>query len=135
MNMPVPCRISGGEAFDNFAIVLVKNTVNHLLGHGIPSKTLKLNNLSDWKNSSNCFHSSFHKDLYEKLQKMKECPENLCIHLLYIWSDGFQKNTLVKTKKTSMQIFIVYILPPDGIQDIARYAILFALGIKQKDHQ
>jgi hypothetical protein len=99
MNMPVPCGISGGEAFDNFAIVLVKNTVNHLLGHCIPLKTLKLNNLSDWKNLSNCFHSLFHKDLYEKFQKKKECPKKLLIHLLYIWSDGFQKNTLVKTKK------------------------------------
>jgi hypothetical protein len=36
MNLPDPCGISGGEAFDNFAIVLVENTVNHLLGHGIP---------------------------------------------------------------------------------------------------
>jgi hypothetical protein len=69
MNMPVPCGISGGEAFNKSAIVLVKNAVNHLLGHGIPLKTLKLNNLSDWKNSSNCFHSLFHKDFYEKLQK------------------------------------------------------------------
>jgi hypothetical protein len=66
---------------------------------------------------------------------MKECSENLRIHLLYIWSDGFQKNTLVKTKKTSMQLFIVYILLPDVIRDIARYTIPFALEIKQKDHQ
>ena len=115
MNVPVHCGISGGEAFDNFAIVSVKITVNHLLGHRIPLKTLKLNKLSDWKNSSNCFHSLFDKDLYEKLQKLKECPENLCIHLLYIWSDGFQKNTLVKNKKTSLQLFIVYVLPPDGV--------------------
>ena len=107
MNMPVPCGISGSEAFDNFAIVLVENTVNHLLGHSISLKTLKLNNFSDWKNSSNCFHSLFHKDLYEKLQKLKECLENLCIHLLSIWSDGFQKDTLVKTKKHLCN-FILY---------------------------
>jgi hypothetical protein len=135
VNMPVPRGISGGEAYDNFAIVSVEHAVNHLLGHGVPLKTLKLNNIRDWKNSSNCFHSLFHKDLYDKLQKTKECPENLRIHLLYIWSDGFQKNTLVKTKKTSMQLFIIYILPPDGVRDIARYTIPFALGIKQKDHQ
>jgi hypothetical protein len=34
-----------------------------------------------------------------------------------------------------MQLSIVYILPPDGIQDIARYTIPFTQGIKQKDHQ
>jgi hypothetical protein len=43
MNMPVPLAIVGGEAFGNFAIVSVENAVNHLLGHGIPLKTLKLN--------------------------------------------------------------------------------------------
>jgi hypothetical protein len=68
MNMPAPCGISGGEAFDNFAIVSIKNTVNHLLGHGIPFKAMKLNKLSDWKNSSNCFYSLFHEELHEKLQ-------------------------------------------------------------------
>jgi hypothetical protein len=109
VNMPVPHGISGGEAFDNFAIVSVKNTVNHLLGHGISLKMLKLNKLSDWKNSSNCFHPLFHKDLYKKLQKLMECPENLCIHLLYICSDGFQKNTLVKTKKNLCN-FLLYMI-------------------------
>ncbi len=91
--------------------------------------------MSDWKNSSNFLHSLFHKDLYEKLQKLKECLENLCIHLLYIWSDGFQKNTLVKTKNHLCNFFIVYVVTPDGVQDIARYTIPFSLGIKQKDHQ
>jgi hypothetical protein len=43
MNMPVPCGISGGKAFDDFAIALVENTVNHLLGHGILLKTMKPN--------------------------------------------------------------------------------------------
>jgi hypothetical protein len=47
MNMPVPLAIVGGEVFGNFAIVSVENTVNHLLGHGIPLKTLKLNKSSD----------------------------------------------------------------------------------------
>jgi hypothetical protein len=99
MNMPVPLAIVGGEAFGNFAIVSVENAVNHLLGHGIPLKMLKSNKSSDWKNSNDCFHTLFNKELYEKLQKVEHLTGNLCIHLLYIWSDGFQKNTLVKTKK------------------------------------
>ncbi len=83
MNMPVPLTIVGGEAFGNFAIVSVENAVIHLLGHGIPLKTLKSNKSNDWKNSNECFHTLFHKELYEKLQKLEHLPENLCIHLLY----------------------------------------------------
>jgi hypothetical protein len=96
--MPVPLGISGGKALSHFAIVHVENAVNHLLGHGFPLKTLKINKSSDWKNSNKCFHTFFHQELYKKLQKLEHWPENLHIHLLYIWSDGFQKNTLVKTK-------------------------------------
>ncbi len=133
--MPVPLAIVGGEAFGNFSIVSVKNAVNHLLGHGIPLKTLKLNKSNDWENSNECFHTFFHIELYKKLQKLEHLPENLRIHLLYIWSDGFQKNTLVKTKKTSLQLFTVYAVLPDGVQDITIYTIPFALGKKQSDHQ
>ncbi len=65
---------------------------------------------------------------------MEHCPENLRIHLLYIWSDGFQKNTLVKTKNTLLQHFIVFAVLPDGVRDIARYTFPFALGKTEKDH-
>jgi hypothetical protein len=41
----------------------------------------------------------------------------------------------VKTKKTSLQLFTVYAVPPDDVQDIAIYTIPFALGKKQSDHQ
>ncbi len=97
--MPVPLGISGGKALSYFAIVHVENAVNHLLSHGFPLKILKRNRSSDWKNSNECFHTLFHQKLYEKPQKLEHCPENLYTRLLYIWSDGFHKNTLVKTKK------------------------------------
>ncbi len=42
---------------------------------------------------------------------------------------------LVKTKKTSLQLFIVDVVPPDGVRDIAKNTFPFALGEKQKDHQ
>ena len=45
--MPVPLGISGGKALSHFAIVHVENAVNHLLGHGFPLKTLKINKSSD----------------------------------------------------------------------------------------
>ncbi len=82
--MIVPLGISGGEALSNFAIVQVENAVNHLLGHGFPLKTLKINKSSDWKNSNKCFHTLFDQKLYEKLQKLEHCPENLCIPTLYL---------------------------------------------------
>jgi hypothetical protein len=113
--MPVPLGISGGKALSHFAIVHVENAVNHLLGHGFPLQTLKINKSSDWKNSNKCFHTLSHQELHKKLHKLKHCPENLRIHLLYIWSDGFQKNTLAKTKKTLLQLFIVYAVLPDGV--------------------
>jgi hypothetical protein len=97
--MPAPLEISGGKALSHFDIDHVENAVNHLLGRGFPLKTLKIIKSSDWKNSNKCFHTLFHQELNKKLQKLEHCPENLRIHLLYIWLDGFQKNTLVKTKK------------------------------------
>jgi hypothetical protein len=37
-------------------------------------------------------------------------------------------------KKTLLQLFIVYAVPPDGIQGKARYTLPFTLGTKPKDH-
>ena len=133
-NLPVPLAMVGGEALGKFAIVSVENALNHLLGHGIPLKMLKFNTPSDWKDTNGCFHTLFHKELHEKLQKLDNVPENLRIHFVYIWSDGFQKNTLLKTKRSSLQFFTVTALPPDGVRDIARYTLPFALGKKQKNH-
>jgi hypothetical protein len=120
MNMPVPLAIVGGEAFGNFAFVSVENAVNHLLCHDIPLKMLKLNKSSDWKNSNECFHTLFHKELYKKPQKLEHLPENLRIHLLYIWSDGFWKNTLVKTKKhlcNSLLFMLCHLMVYKTLQD------------------
>ncbi len=127
--------IVGGEAFKNFAIVSDENAVNHLLGHGIPLKTLKLNKSSDWKNSNECFCTLFHKEPYKKLHKLEHLPENLRIHLLYIWSDGFQKDTLVKMKKyicNFLLFMLCCLMVYETLQDT-----LFPLDLekKQSDHQ
>jgi hypothetical protein len=100
--------MTGGKALSHFAIVYVENAVNHLLGHGFPLKMFEIK-LSDWKNSNECFHTLFHQELYKKLQKLEHCPENLRIHLLYTWSDGFKKNTLVKTQKRCCN-FLLFML-------------------------
>ncbi len=56
---------------------------------------------------------------------MKICTFTYSIFLVRWVSE---KHTLVRTKKTSLQLFTVYAVPPDGVQDIARYTIPFALG-------
>jgi hypothetical protein len=40
-----------------------------------------------------------------------------------------------KDEKTSLQLFTVYAVPLDGVQDISGYTFPFALGKKQSDHQ
>ncbi len=94
MNMPVPLAIVGGEAFGNFAIISVENAANHLLGHGIPLKTLELNKSSDWKNSNDCFHTLFHEELCKKLQKVEHCLK-ICAFTHFIFGQmGFRKTHL-----------------------------------------
>ncbi len=46
---------------------------------------------------------------------------------------GFKRTHLWR-QKTLLQLFIVYAVPVDGIWDIARYTLPFALGTKQKNH-
>jgi hypothetical protein len=122
--MPVPPGISGGEALSHFTIAHVENAMNHLLSHGFPLKMLKINKSSDWKNSNECFHTLFHQELYKKLQKLEHCPENLHIHLQYIWSDGFQKNTLVKTKKYCCN-FLLFMLCCLMVFETLQYTFYF----------
>ncbi len=47
---------------------------------------------------------------------------------------GFRGIRWLRPKRTSLQLFIVYVVPPDGVCDIAKYTFPFALGKKQKDH-
>ena len=92
--MPVPLAKPGGTEYDEFAIVSIEQAVNHLLGCGVPLKTLDYNVMSDWKDRYGSFHSLFREELFAMIGKIKNSPMQLRIHQLYIWSDGFQKNTL-----------------------------------------
>jgi hypothetical protein len=47
---------------------------------------------------------------------------------------GFRKTHLGR-RKNIFATFTVYAVPPDGVRDIARYTIPFALRKKQSDHQ
>ena len=133
-SLPAPKVINGGFALDDFAIVPIGQMINHLMAHGYPLKTLRLDDYSDWFDDKGNYHSSFLKSVYEDLQ-LQDTPLDLRIHLMFIWSDGFQKNATVQTKETSMQLFTVYIVPPDNERDIEKYTIPYALGVKQKEHQ
>ena len=134
-NLPVPVAKPGGDEYDDFAIVSVEDAAVHILANGVPLKTLDYIVMSHWKNDDGYFHTLFHDKLYAKIGKIQNRPKQLRIHQIYIWSDGFQKNTLVKRKATSLQLFTIYFVPPDGTRDIAKYTVPFALGQKQKQHQ
>ena len=110
-NMPVPIAKPGGTLYNHFAIVSVEQAAVHLLAHGDPLKSLDYNEMSDWKDNDGRYHSLFHQELFNKINKIENRPEQLLVHQIYIWSDGFQKNTLVKRKATSLQLFIIYFVP------------------------
>lgn len=134
-NMPVPIAKPGGHEYNDFAILSVQEAADHILGNGVPLKTFDYCDMSHWKNDDGCFHTLFHEELYAKMGKIENRPRQLRIHQIFIWSDGFQKNTLVKRKTTSLQLFTIYFVPPDGTRDIAKYTVPFALGQKQKNHR
>jgi hypothetical protein len=48
---------------------------------------------------------------------------------------GFRKTHLQRQKKHLCNSLLFFAVPLDGVQDIARYTIPFALGEKQSDHQ
>ena len=134
-NLPVPVAMPGGHEYDDFAIVSVEKAAAHILANGVPLKTLDYCVISDWKNDAGLFHTLYLKKLYAKIGKIDNRPKQLRIHQIFIWSDGFQKNSLVKRKASSLQLFTLYFVPPDGTRDIAKYTVPFALGQKQKNHQ
>ncbi len=105
----------------------IERAVIHLLAHGVTLKTLDHNDMSDWKDNNGNFHKLFHEDLFSKIGRIENRPRQLRIHQLYIWLVGFQKNSLVKKKTTSLQMCIMYSIPPDGTRKIARYTIPLAL--------
>ena len=111
--MPVSFAKPGGTLYDHFAIASVEQAAVHLLAHGDPLKSLDYNKMSDWKDNDGCFHSLFHEELFDKIDKIENLPERLRVHQIYVWSDGFQKNTLLKRKETSLQLFTIYFVPPD----------------------
>ena len=134
-NMPTPIAKPGGHEYDDFAIVSVEEAAVHILANGVPLKTLDYCVKSDWINDYGNYHTLFHENLYAKIGKIDNRPKQLRIHQIFIWSDGFQKNALVKRKASSLQLFTLYFVPPDGTRDIAKYTVPFALGQKQKNHQ
>ena len=94
-NLPVPVAKPGGHEYDDFAIVSVEEAAAHILANGVPLKTLDYCVISDWKNDAGLFHTLYLKKLYAKIGKIDNRPKQLRIHQIFIWSDGFQKNSLL----------------------------------------
>ncbi len=80
--------------------------MNHLLGHCIPFKTMKLNKSNDWKNSqlnasTHCFIKNFTKSYKSWSTFLKICAFTYSI----FGQMDFRKNILVKKKK-SLQLLL-----------------------------
>lgn len=131
-NLPVP-KV-GHKGPDGFACVPLDQFVNHLMSKGYALKTLRWNNESDWKNEKGEFHSLKLKEIYEKVSKLEDRDE-LHVHLLNVWSDAFQKNALIQTGKTDLQLFTVSLEAPREERNVQRYTVPLAFGKKQKEHQ
>ena len=135
-NMPVPAPYQGGLNHDNFAMVGITQTVNHIMARDDTNLlTLRLDDESCWKDENGKYHSLLLKEVHEWVSNLDDPPDDLRVHLLMIWSDGFQKNSLVKLSKTDLQFFTLYLVPEDSVRDIKRYTAPYSLGIKQKEHQ
>lgn len=133
--MPVPSVIAKNED-TGFVMIQSREIINHMLARGFPLKEYEWNNESHWWNEKGEFHSDILRDIREKVDRMTdEVPDDLIVHILYIWSDSFQKNSLVQTKSTDIQLFTAYFVPPDDIRDIKKYTQPLAIGVKRKDHQ
>jgi hypothetical protein len=83
MNMPVPIAKQGGTKYDQFAIVSIEHSINHLLAHGVPLMPLDYYNTCDWKDSDGDFRTLFHKELFAKMGNIENSPSQLRIHKLF----------------------------------------------------
>ena len=135
-NMPVPkaCNVHN----DGFVSVSLEQSVNHLMANGHRLKEHRLDRDSDWFKDDGQYKSDLMREIREKLMKLKESGDiqsDCRLYIMFTWSDGFQKNSLVQTSKTELQLFTVYFVPPDEERNIQRYTVPFALGRKKKVHQ
>ena len=134
-NMPVP-SVQEKDKSTGFVMISSKEIINHMLARGFPLKEYEWNNKSHWYNDKGEFHSDTLREIREKVESMTEVvPDDLVVHILYIWSDAFQKNSLITTKSTDIQLFTAYFVPPDDVRDIKKYTQPLAIGVKRKDHQ
>jgi len=132
--MPVPSV--SARTSEGFAHISIDDLTNNILAHGWPLLQLRWNVKNDWKDDNGDFHSLLLQEIYEKIIKMGvDIPTDLRIHQMFIWSDGFQKNSHVQVKKTDLQLITCYFVPPDGVKDIRRYTQPVALGQKKSEHQ
>lgn len=134
-NLPVP-SVSNKNQNTGFVMISSKEIVNHLLARGTPLKEYEWKKKSHWWNERGEFHFDILREIRENIEQMtSEVPDDLIVHIVYLWSDSFQKNSLIQTKATDLQIFTAYFVPPDNIRDIKKYTQPLAIGIKRKDHQ
>ena len=64
------------------------------------------------------------------MDKAQSVPQNIRVHLIRLWSDGFQPYDVITLYALSLQLFIITI--PHAEHYSTRFVSSFALGYKQK---
>ena len=135
-NLPLPCprRVEGS----GYSVVPLENSLNYIMGKGYQLRTLRLDRNEDWFNDDGIYHNEFLQEVHQHLITLRsegKVPSDLRVIFVIAWSDGFEKNILVKTKDSSLQLFTVWFVPEDGHSDVTKYTAPYALGYKDEDHE
>jgi hypothetical protein len=113
-NLPLPCphKVEGS----GYSVVPLGNSLNYLMGKGYQLRTLRLDRNEDWFNDDGMYHNEFLQEVHQHLiaQPEGKVPSDVRVIFVIGWSDGFEKNILVKTKDSSLQLFTVWFLPEYG---------------------
>ena len=125
------------KELDGFAYISVEQVVNHILAIGMDLLTFQKED--DWTNEKGEYEGTYYRDLHDRVKKLKEeseFTENVRVHIIRMWSDGFQAFYIkVDNEYNNLQLFTLTLLAPKGCtSNKSQLTLPFALGFKKKDH-
>ena len=111
--------------------------MNHILAIGMDLLTFQKED--DWTNEKGEYEGTYYRDLYDRVKKLKEkseFTENVRVHIICMWSDGFQAFYIkVDNEYNNLQLFTFSLLAPKSCtSNKSQLTLPFALGFKKKDH-
>ena len=133
-NLPMP----EVDTLHGYPRIPVKQTVNHLIALGIDAMVYRAGFEEDWVGVDGKHECQYIKTLHEKVKArlVGDSPlsNDTCVHILRVWSDGFQPKK-VKTKNDfeSMQLFTLTLRASRGNQT-DMHTLPYALCFKKQNH-